>query len=204
MIPSTRLRITLATASAWLLLSACGCCFDSSIELREPFHLHTGENGSAFDKAAIDVGDCRKITIPDNAEVRHQGENNKLQLYMEKSLDFLGHPPEPMSIQTARKNMGTAVKRDGDALVVATFGEWDSHIEGGAAMRLVIVVPNGMKVEQKPGLSGPDSAGQEWHGKYLTKPKEVKEGYWYGPASPANGWTAIPDVPDPERRAKGN
>ena len=92
---------------------------------------------------------------------------------------------------------------DALTLVLATFGEWDSQIEGGTRMRIVALVPLGVAVEQRAGLSGPYSAGREWHGQYLTKPKEVKEGYWYGPASPADGWTAIPDVPDPERRAEG-
>jgi hypothetical protein len=164
---------------------------------------HTTENGSAFDQAAVDLEKYKKVVIPDQATLRHQGEGGKLQIFTEKSLKFFGHPPEPMSIRTARKNMGTAVMHEGDALVVATFGEWSSK-EGGAAMRLVIVVPRGVEVELRPGLSGPNSAGQQWNWDYLTKPKEVKEGYWYGPASPADGWTAIPDVPDPERRAKVN
>jgi hypothetical protein len=59
----------------------------------------------------------------------------------------------------------------------------------------------GIEVRRKANLSGPNSAGREWNGSYLTKPKEVKTGYWYGPASPATGWSAIPDVPDIKRRA---
>jgi hypothetical protein len=98
--------------------------------------------------------------------------------------------------------MGCAVRAEGDELLLATFGEWDSHIEGGAQMKLVANVPEGMDVEQRKGLSGEDSAGREWHGQYLTKSKDAKGGYWYGPASPAEGWTAVPDVPDPDRTAR--
>ena len=68
-------------------------------------------------------------------------------------------------------------------------------------MEIKLLVPEGIEVEKRGGLSGEHSAGREWHGAYLTKPKEVKEGWWYGPASPAGGWLAVPDVPDPHRRA---
>jgi hypothetical protein len=68
-------------------------------------------------------------------------------------------------------------------------------------MTLVVEIPEGVAVEQRAGLSGNDSEGREWNGVYLTKPKDAKGGYWYGPASPAQGWVGVPDVPDPERTA---
>ena len=114
-----------------------------------------------------------------------------------KSL-FAGHPPEPMSIHGARKNMGCAIRAEGDDLVVATYGEWDSQIEGGASIKLVAVVPDGVKVEKRKGLSGPDSAGQKRNSR---NPTEAPGGYWYGPASPGEGWTAVPATPDLERTA---
>jgi hypothetical protein len=174
--------------------------FDRTIVLSERFG--NVENGSAFDRAAVDLGNAKKVVLPRNAAVDRGAAGDRLQLFMKKTLAFGGHPPERMSIRGARKNMGCAVKAEGDVLVVATFGEWDSRIEGGAHMRLVAVVPEGVEIERRQGLSGPDSAGREWHGQYLTKPKNARDGYWYGPASPAEGWTAVPDVPDPERGAK--
>jgi hypothetical protein len=176
---------------------------DPSIVLAEPFHTVHGltiENGSAFDKAAVDVEAYTSLVLPDSAEVRTGEAGQRVQIYMKKTLFFGGHPPEPMSIRTARKNMGCAVKLEDGALVVATFGEWDSHKEGGASMALVFVVPEGKQVERRGNLSGPDSVGHEWRGQYLTKPREVKEGYWYGPATATSGWTAVPDLPDAERR----
>jgi hypothetical protein len=89
-----------------------------------------------------------------------------------------------MSIRDARKNMGCATKREGEDLVVATYGEWDSHIEGGAFMLVLAVVPEGVEVESRKGLSGTGSAAREWHSNYLSKPANAKGGYWYGPASP--------------------
>jgi hypothetical protein len=177
---------------------------DPSMVISEVFptiHGRTVENGSAFDQAALDIGKYKKIVVPDSAAVRRNGKGDKLQIFMKKSLGFHGHPPESMSIRTAREHMGCAVKEQDSSLVLATFGEWDSHIEGGTRMDMKLLVPEGVEVEKRGGLSGEHSDGREWHGTYLTKPREVKEGWWYGPASPADGWRAVPDVPDPNRRA---
>jgi hypothetical protein len=190
--------VLVAAAALWL--TGWRPNFDSSIELSNRFG--DVENGSAYDKAVLDVGSIKKILLPHDALVRRTPQAVPIQVFMKKSMSFHGHPPESMSIRHARKNMGCAVKRDGQGLVLATFGEWDSHIEGGTRMKLVVAVPEGIEVEQKEGLSGEDSAGQEWHGTYITKPRDAKGGYWYGPASPAEGWEALPDVPDPDRTAR--
>jgi hypothetical protein len=142
------------------------------------------ENGSAFDRASLDVTPYRVLILPDDSEVREGAPEKTLQIFMCKTLAFGGHPPERMSVSGVRKNMGCAVKAEGDTLTVATFGEWDSHIEGGTFMGLLFVVPEGVEVQ----LSGGHSAGREWHGAYLTKPKDAKGGYWYGPASPAESF----------------
>jgi hypothetical protein len=184
-------------ARLWLFDDCSIKLDDRSIVIFERFG--NVENGSAFDRATVDLGTAKKIALPDNAVVRKTAEAGQVRLFMKKTLAFGGHPPEAMSIRGARKNMGCAVKVEGETLVVATYGEWDSHIEGGTDLRLVAVVPDGIEVVQRAGLSGQDSVGQEWHGKYLTKPKDAQGGYWYGPASPAEGWSAVPDVPDSGR-----
>jgi hypothetical protein len=73
-----------------------------------------------------------------------------------------------MSIQTARKKMGGAVRADETALLLATFGEWSSKV-GGALMHLLLMIPEGIEVEKRANLSGPESFGN--------KPKVAKEGY---------------------------
>lgn len=177
---------------------------DPSLDIDEPFApSQKVENGNAYDRAAVELGTAAKVVLPDDAVIRRSTEIGMVELFMKKTLAFGGHPPERMSIRDARNNMGCAVKAEDRALVVATFGEWDSHIEGGAYMRVIAIVPEGVELEQRKGLSGETSAGREWHGQWLTKPKDAKGGYWYGPASPADGWTAVPTVPDGGRTAKG-
>ena len=154
------------------------------------------QNGSAYDKASLDITKYNKLFLPSNATIKRNGEPGKLEIYMEKTLGFVGHPPESMSIKKTRKEMGCTCRADGDSLMVATYGEWNSHIEGGASMQLLFVVPKSIEIETDESLSGEDSKGLEWDGGYLTKPKNFEEGYWYGPASSATGWSAIPDIPD--------
>jgi hypothetical protein len=98
---------------------------DPSIEVSERFGIV--ENGSAYDRAAVDLGGAKTIVLPHDAIVRRAGEPGRVQLFMKKTMAFAGHPPEPMSIQGTRKNMGCAVKAEAEELLVATFGEGLSH-----------------------------------------------------------------------------
>jgi hypothetical protein len=159
-------------------------------------HGHLIENGSAFARATLDLEKYLKVVLADSARVRRGGPGKNIQIFMKKSLEFRGHPPKPMSIRAGRKIMGCAVKEEGDALVVATFGEWQGK-EGAANVRATLVVPSGIEVKRRIGLSGPDSAAQ---GKEFDL-KKFQEWYWYTPTLPAAGWTAILDVPDPDRQA---
>jgi hypothetical protein len=193
----------LAAAMVGLCLAGCSSQDDPGVDVNDQrAPSEKVENGTAFDKAALNPGTAKKIVLPDSATVRRTAESGPISLFMAKRLHFGGHPPEPMSIRGARKNMGCAVKAEGETLIIATFGEWDSHKEGGADMKLVVVVPERLEVEKRGGLSGENSAAREWSGTYLTKPAEAKGGYWYGPASPAGGWSAVPDEPDHDRTAK--
>ncbi len=69
-------------------------------------------------------------------------------------------------------------------------------------MELLIRVPEGIKVQKQKGLSGLQSSAVKKPQGYLTKPESVKEGYWYGPASPSDEWVELPDQPDPDETAK--
>jgi hypothetical protein len=176
---------------------------DPSLVLdRQPAPNPDVENGTAYDRATVDVGAARTVVLPDTATVRRAPAGGAVRLFMAKRLSFFGHPPAPMSVRHGRKNMGCAVRAEGDALVIATFGEWDSHIEGGAGMKLMAFVPEGLVVERRAGLSGENSAGRGQHGAFVARPEGARGGHWYGPATPAPGWTAVPDEPDPDRTAR--
>src|SRR5947209_5276954 len=75
---------------------------DRSIELSERFGKV--QNGSAFDRAHVELGSAKKIVLPDDAVIRRTPQRGQLQLFMKKTLSYRGYPPEPMSIRDARKN----------------------------------------------------------------------------------------------------
>jgi hypothetical protein len=85
--------------------------------------------------------------------------------------------------------MGCAYRAEGNTLVLATFGEWLTRIEGGAIARFSVSVPAGLEVETGPGLVGPDSAAQD---RSPTTPTNI--GFGSGMAAP--GWTAISSRPE--------
>ena len=135
---------------------------DASIVLTEPFKTRRGltvENGIAFEKAKVQLKNFKKLVVPKDATIRAEGEPGTMLIYMAKTLAFVGQTPQPMSIRESRNFMGCATKSEAgtDAVIVATFGEWDSHIEGGAVMKLVLIVPKDIEVKRKTNLSGENS-----------------------------------------------
>src|SRR5262245_46415560 len=177
-----------------LCLAPAGCVSDgassdSSVVVdKERAPSDKVENGTAYDRAAVDAGVAKKVVLPDTVVVRRTAEAGPVRLFMAKRLGFGGHPPERTSIREARKHMGCAVRTEGDALVISTFGEWDSGIEGGASMKIVAVVPEGLAVEQRPGLAG--------------KPLDTPGRAWSRSAPSAAGWSAVPDGPDADHTAQ--
>jgi hypothetical protein len=165
------------------------------------YHFGKVENGSVFDKSTIDLGEAYRVILPDNTKVYRMTEHGKIYVFMEKQQGYAGHPTHQMTLLGLRKNMGCVARIEDGALVVATFGEWDSHIEGGAMMKIVVIVPEGLEIEKREGLSGERSAGHQHLSLAGLKEEDLDEDdkAW---RIPADGWTAIPDVPDPNRIAE--
>ena len=53
--------------------------------------------------------------------------------------------------------MGLAYRIKADLLEVATWGEWESNVDGTASMSLTCAVPKGIKVELSASLCGEQS-----------------------------------------------
>jgi hypothetical protein len=197
-----RWLLALAAVLALVLgLRATGLWPSSDRSVERTGRFGRVENGSAYDKAVIQLGRAETLVLPEDAVIRRTGEPGQVMAFMQKTLAFAGHPPRSMGIHDARRDMGLAVRAAGDSLVVATYGEWDSRIEGRARLKLVVLVPEGLHVEQRAGLSGADSEAGDWRG-LGAPPQPSGGGYWYAPTVPAPGWTAQPAVPDPDRTAK--
>ena len=160
------------------------------------------QKGDIYDKGTLKTADIKSLIVPDNAIVERTGTEGAIELYVKKTQSFGGHPPEPMTLESARKKMGCATKEENGKVTLATYGEFSTK-EGGAHLKLLLRVPASLIVETQPDLSGPKSAGhRKLSGAYLTKEPDAKDGYWYGPASAGPGWKAIPMEPDVKRTAK--
>jgi hypothetical protein len=127
-------------------------------------------NGSAYDKATIGIGTFKKLVVPESAEVRTGGTTGEVQIFMKKTLGYAGFPSESMSIKKSRKKMGCVAHAEEGALAIATFGEFDSHIEGGTSMELLFVVPDNVEVERRANLSGENSVGRRWSARIPDSP----------------------------------
>jgi hypothetical protein len=148
-------------------------------------------NGRVYEKTSWKEQGIRTLTVPKGTRVEH---GKTIEIFTEKSLHFLGHPPLPMHISKAKEYMGVAGRSEASSLTLATFGEWDSK-EGGASLRMVVRAPEGVRVKFDSNLSGPRSQAQG-------KAAEKKGFYWYGPTSPADGWELISFVSDPKMTAQ--
>lgn len=176
-------------------LSAAEPVADRSVVLKSSAPSADVENGSAYERAEFALGAARRLAVPLDAEVVEQGTGAMIQVLLNKTLGFAGHPPEKMSIRTGRNNLGLASRREGDVLVVGTFGEFSTK-EGGANMKLRFVVPKGTPLDRRAELSGGSSSVHKGQDR---EPRDPKFGYWYGPTTPAKGWTKIETKPDEER-----
>lgn len=150
-------------------------------------------NGSAFDCYGFSFGGIDSVMIPASVEVNNDVADNTMIVKTNKRLGFKGHPPAPMSPETARKNMGIAYKIKGNTLHIATYGEFSTE-EGGASMKLVISLPAGLKIARTTGYTGEDSEAAT-HDMDMN----AKE-YWYTGTKAAAGWIALKAVPDPGSR----
>lgn len=166
------MKATVLVALASLLV--CGCSMVS--------------NGSVTDSAEIPLEGAQEIRLPEHAVVE-QSEGDSVVVHMKKTLSFAGHPPEPVRISDQRERMGVATRRDGPVMEIATFGEWDSRIEGGAWIELRFVVPAQIRVSRASGLQGTKSAAQGWD-RDDADPR-AEEGKWgYVPTKPGKKWKA--------------
>jgi hypothetical protein len=182
---------------ACAVLAMVGCDQDSSQVVSSSQWSEKVENGTVYDVATIDGHGVANVFLPSNASVQRTPGAQSIQLFMAKELSFYGHPPEPITLRTVRAYMGCAIKRESQALLVATYGEWSS-IEGGSSLRLLAVVPDGIEVVLRDGLAGTESLANQVPGLHDGGP----EGYWYATKVPAWGWTALPCKPDPKKGAK--
>jgi hypothetical protein len=158
--------------------------------------------GSLYQRATIPIGKHDSLRVPSTALVAEGAKDGSVEVYVEKRLHFMGHPPEAMPLGSLRRNLGVATSADGTTLVVATYGEFGS-IEGGASMRVFVRVPTGFAVKMRDGLAGDDSDAARWPmDEAGFKASDAgRAGYWYAPVNPATPWVRVTLTDDAQRVA---
>jgi hypothetical protein len=180
---------------------------DPSIVLDAPWRSLNDiivENGTAFDRAGVDIAPFVKISVPHGSVIRSRPNGSLVVVYVQKHLGYHGHPEKSMSIRDYRKKMGCSVKPEDDVLVFAAYGGW-STIEGGARVQISFKVPEGIDVVERPSepkIEEPDPSGDPSL-KPLDKRLEGRTACWEGP-KPCEGWRAIPTVPAPDKEPEGD
>ena len=150
-------------------------------------------NGSAFDCGAIELEQITTLIVPSEAVVRRTDRTRVVVVRARKNLNFAGHTGgRPINPGTARENMGSAWKRTGRTVRIGTYGEFNTHIEGGAWIDLHLEVPRGLKVDRSADLSGPWSEAGA-----LEYSERLAHGKWHAPTTPRMNWHAFDEVPDP-------
>lgn len=157
-------------------------------------------NGSVFERGVVKLKGATRVVVPDNASVAFGAKAGEVELFMEKRLGYAGHPPERMPLNGLQRNMGCAMHADGSDLIVATFGEWDSRIEGSALLLLLVRVPEGTPVLRRRGLSGDRSVATAWpESVSWERQTQGRVGYWFAPTSVVKPFTIVQTTPDPLR-----
>ena len=140
-------------------------------------------NGTVVDVATIPLGGATRLALPASAVVTQVGPAGVMRVQMTKRLGFHGHPPRSMSIAEGRRLMGVAIRRNGEVLELATFGDFSTK-EGGASIELAVRVPPGVHVEKKLELEGDTSPARG-----SSSGREDPDTYWYASPEAAAGWT---------------
>lgn len=159
--------------------------------------------GSVYQRATLAVGQHQALRVPANALVAEGAKAGTIEVYVAKTLGFAGHPPETMSVESVRRNLGLATTDDGTTFVIASYGEFDTRIEGAATMRLFVRVPKAFPVHVGDGLAGDDSEPARWPTDEASQRggDAGRVGYWYAPVNPRRGWSRVKLVDDAQRVA---
>lgn len=157
--------------------------------------------GTVYQRGGFALGPHTQLVVPANALVGEGAPAGRVEVFVGKRLGFHGHPPAAMSAASVRRNLGLATKEEGAALVLSTYGEFDTHIEGGAQIALYLRVPAGVAVTLRHALFGDDAPAAKWPASDTANPKEDagRVGYWYAPVNPAPGWKALALQDDAQR-----
>eukprot|EP01084_Bolivina_argentea_P107571 192337_1 len=113
--------------------------------------------------------------------------DNIIEIYVQKSLGFHGHPPASIDMRVCHKNMGIASHEENSKLFIGSFGEW-RNMEGAARVNLIFLIPKHIKYETSNRLAGDYNI--------VNGEGEMFGGWWYGATNCGTEWNKIEEQAD--------
>lgn len=177
---------------AWAaLLVGAGCTLTQP---KDPSVIYTSSNdskilqGVAYDQGQLPEGSWEKLVVPEGTKVVRADGGFSWRCVMRKEMDFAGQPQESISLDILRREMGCAVRREGNRILrIGTFGDNKSKGQGKLKTTLTVYVPQTLKVEFVENQTGVDTKGK------LSSSVAMN-------AVPQE-WAALIDSPDPAEAA---
>jgi hypothetical protein len=152
------------------------------------------ENGDAYDRGFLDIGDYKELVIPEATAVIVRTEQvGKITLNMKKSLQTGMWPGKSMSIRQLRYTMGCAVKVENKRIVLGTYGHQINFYHGGSWMTVIIEVPKGIEINRSAEHGGKNGSPLDPQTS-LTRRNDNNQGPRLLPEA-ADGWCRIPAIP---------
>ncbi|MBT9583756.1 hypothetical protein IV102_10435 [bacterium] len=140
--------------------------------------LNGTENGRAYQRATLSLAEIDRLEIPAGTRVQTDDDSSDLRLFLEILVGFAGHR-SGFTIRRERKSVGCIMKIHDRTLRLCRHGDWDSQIEGGVSVEMLVKVPSRLRVVKSRPLPTPQN------------PIEVRP-----------GWQIVANQPDPERTAE--
>jgi len=173
------IRICIGGFICGIAFVGCHAGIKDGIILKKDFSRSGVQNGVAFDRAIIPVGQWKVIEVPASAQVTADINRSDVEIIMRKEQAYMiSRPVTDHTIYNARNNIGCVTKIEGDKLLIATFGEHVTQGQGTLFVTLSIAIPANLKIERSELLEGRNSIGNSMD-------RETQQGWQRVETSPA-------------------
>lgn len=155
--------MTFCRTVVMLFVCGVGCTLNNK---RVPSSLSGSpvvRNGTVVEEAKVQLGQATTIVVPENSIVQRGDVGNLVLVRIEKTLGYMGHPPQSVDFEVLGQAAQCVYRVDGVRMFFSTIGEFSSP-EGGMVINLTFQVPAQVNVERSSHMSGSESMAAKWKG----------------------------------------
>lgn len=108
------------------------------------------QNGTQIETARLPISSFDKLIVPETWTIKETSEfGDEVCIKIEKTLDYVGSPPQSVTLADAVSSMGVVQKEEGGNLKLREFGGFTTS-SGGTAISVSIAIPKNFPVEIEP------------------------------------------------------